>query len=1750
MNARLRSSVDERLAIAQGSGVPSTQPLRIQKHTQATLPTQPTPPALPAHPAQIPQPIQPALERLYLPARLQSPAEYSGYSTPSNYPSPSPSPGPDDAYDNSRPESSTQGAARFGGISPKTVPGPPRRTFSDMSVPMSSDPSAQETIPFGAVSPKTVPQPPQRQTFSDLSSPNSNEPQSRAIDYTNDTFGRTSGKSALSEAYGNSAPRRKASPTEKSAFGNLVSSWIQPTSSRQNDEITEYLSQDVGPARRQQSINVLQKELNLSDSSSPAMALSSGDEEEMWNNGAIANLQRNTAAAAAEQRSNPASTGVCGSDDTPDRTFGRPSQERSQPTHQSSGDSRPGQGDSRPSHSDTTSSRDTDRSHNAAYGVGEAGGDQQFAALTRTLTPDQRRQQEELGRMSQQRNSLTSPASIYTPLPTQLATPSSARANQRASHQSNATIMATSTTAGSTSVASSSTPRHDARLSRQTHGTSSSGAARPLSTGEQQHFPSTFGTPLFVGEVATDSQDSLDLLNQNSPPQAGEIAPTRSASVRVKTPMFGNTLADLPPGQRESMVGALHEKAGPLPSQGSMQGGLVNLNRVPKSDSGHQQRFALYDSAARPQEQQTNYAAGQPAAQTQTQAYNQAPQPQSEAQQYEGTRGYYPQQAQPETYTTNADHGFVGDNNATGNLNMEGGARTPHLPNLGDMYAVAPKFPSAPYGKYRDLRLPSRLARVHHTILPLLTYAHIPATLFLDYNVVFALVQIALHPDSNQTGFRAAWWIATGIYGGCVLIWLISVVILYEWLWSYKRRWTVPQPLVMPIYLSSPAFVRTAMKDYSLYSLLYRARSSGDRRDALIESFWYYSQNWPTVLTLLPRGIISAILLVLYRPSGPAFATQGQRDSVYFSTTTQRFTQFAFILVIIQAAWAAWKLGVLLLANIGLAATLGVKSLIQQEQDRNAVADTEMTSFAGHSRRGLVARQYLSQPGDGQVWMQDGEAIQQNQASHRRWAWRWRAEDRIRAILFDAGLLHQSVLLHDWHHQREQDHLAAHGAEQAGDRTMESIRAPPDTYAQGQGGVGYEQQDQPRDWFGPGLSFSESQTGLAITSPEAVQPEEWAAAQEQGPNAGVVTAVPTEPASQAFHVQHHASSPSDEGDNSDASDPYSPAPLPIGRSPRSKEQLRDASSISSRNDRASMRASSISSLNRLAALNAGPSANRSSPTAVQGAATPASDEQGDSIDFRPVNAAQAPTSGGIIRNLASAAPQAVGTANDGPLLNEWRGRKRPRSSPVLAYFPGLNPGGMVTETEDWLQNQIDGEDDEDDDRDDQRRNPADLSNKPGAAFDNDRRVMHTFVPMPSSFAMSKDPSLAGSPDQGGSDTKHGSWTAAAPNPELFAAKPAAVGAPNSTPPMRQQGDAPNASSTSLGSSVKRRSGTYSRSRSSGHGHEASSEDGLSFDGVEGNKKRGRNSLLSKMTNYSSSESSRRSGSGGRADGESWLSSLFSRKVSATGAGSSSPQVGTSPAMQPSTSTPRSESGPDMDAVPTVITTSASTSLPTADSGSVQQHEGQTADTQDLASGSLLLAPIGNRPPSPANSNASGNTDDSEEGRLWASFPDQSRRHPPGLIALDIEQRTLAERRLAAAANENNAAMQQHRLLYGSSPAGPVAAAQSLSGTGINLSPLMHPSVLAAISSGVPGVAQLSVSPSEGGLHAIREESWSSSLDSRSQGATGSTRSRGTASAVTASPVDADFPLEQIEEVATPHALGTRGSSGRLRRGSN
>lgn len=98
------------------------------------------------------------------------------------------------------------------------------------------------------------------------------------------------------------------------------------------------------------------------------------------------------------------------------------------------------------------------------------------------------------------------------------------------------------------------------------------------------------------------------------------------------------------------------------------------------------------------------------------------------------------------------------------------------------------------------LRYHSLLARFHHLIYPLLYFAHIPVTLFLDYNVIYALTRIAVHPYAadardSSAGYIAGqpranlWWIALGFHALSTLVWLIGVVLIHDVYYSYIRRW-------------------------------------------------------------------------------------------------------------------------------------------------------------------------------------------------------------------------------------------------------------------------------------------------------------------------------------------------------------------------------------------------------------------------------------------------------------------------------------------------------------------------------------------------------------------------------------------------------------------------------------------------------------------------------------------------------------------------------------------------------------------------------------------------------------------------------------------------------------------------------------------------------------------------------------------------------------------------------------------------
>lgn len=161
--------------------------------------------------------------------------------------------------------------------------------------------------------------------------------------------------------------------------------------------------------------------------------------------------------------------------------------------------------------------------------------------------------------------------------------------------------------------------------------------------------------------------------------------------------------------------------------------------------------------------------------------------------------------------------------------------------HLGALSALRARIPLRPSTTLSPIKCTSWLARIDHTTMVIRTYAHVAATFFFDYHTLYAMAQVAADPDAGTS--RASWWVAFGIYAASFGVWLIGITILYEIVFQYYRRWINSRPFALPIYLSSPSFRLTAIRSFSLYSLLYRTRYSATPRDFIIETFWFYSQS-------------------------------------------------------------------------------------------------------------------------------------------------------------------------------------------------------------------------------------------------------------------------------------------------------------------------------------------------------------------------------------------------------------------------------------------------------------------------------------------------------------------------------------------------------------------------------------------------------------------------------------------------------------------------------------------------------------------------------------------------------------------------------------------------------------------------------------------------------------------------------------------------------------------------------------------
>ncbi|KAG6860666.1 hypothetical protein C0995_008853 [Termitomyces sp. Mi166 len=222
-------------------------------------------------------------------------------------------------------------------------------------------------------------------------------------------------------------------------------------------------------------------------------------------------------------------------------------------------------------------------------------------------------------------------------------------------------------------------------------------------------------------------------------------------------------------------------------------------------------------------------------------------------------------------------------NCATNNNNTRVWSKTAGASVPPPMPSGALDAPRAPQPKFHSrnanldlLRNPTLKFHLYFYLYPLLIFAHIPLQTFFDFNA-FPNPQAPGVPSSGKN-----WALGAAAYIACWFVWIL-------------------------VYIRFSAF----------------AGENGSLRDGLAETFWFYSQNLPTVALLLPRaGLTLGLLLSFSTPQVGEIALTDAgihlRDSTFFRTADGTLTNYARGVLIANAAWTAWRALVLITSWIGL----------------------------------------------------------------------------------------------------------------------------------------------------------------------------------------------------------------------------------------------------------------------------------------------------------------------------------------------------------------------------------------------------------------------------------------------------------------------------------------------------------------------------------------------------------------------------------------------------------------------------------------------------------------------------------------------------------------------------------------------------------------------------------------------------------------------------------------------------------------
>ncbi|EJD00289.1 uncharacterized protein FOMMEDRAFT_30381 [Fomitiporia mediterranea MF3/22] len=168
----------------------------------------------------------------------------------------------------------------------------------------------------------------------------------------------------------------------------------------------------------------------------------------------------------------------------------------------------------------------------------------------------------------------------------------------------------------------------------------------------------------------------------------------------------------------------------------------------------------------------------------------------------------------------------------------------PGMPGVGG-YNVVGSVPLRPRFRAPGLDLgflsnPSALNRLRYILWPIWVYGLVVLQSFLDLNAIYCLVQLALHPtpasppssssnNSNPSSSRN-WALGAAGYGVCWLFWIVGIIFIYEVVYCWWRRWRCKRPLMIPLYLSAPAYNIVCMTSFVNFCFFRYIRSSARPR--------------------------------------------------------------------------------------------------------------------------------------------------------------------------------------------------------------------------------------------------------------------------------------------------------------------------------------------------------------------------------------------------------------------------------------------------------------------------------------------------------------------------------------------------------------------------------------------------------------------------------------------------------------------------------------------------------------------------------------------------------------------------------------------------------------------------------------------------------------------------------------------------------------------------------------------------------